>query len=341
MIFNSIRWRLQAWHSLILVVVLTGFGATAYRVARGNQLRRIDQELQQRMMAAFRPGPPMGPHEPKGPGPDNMRSERPPPDRPPDGHGRDHNPEGWRKHMQDVISHAGALEAGQTNAFYYLLWQADGSLIASSPWAPNNVPMPLEPNHETGPNDRPGSLTRTRGEFREFSVCSPFGDHALVGRSMAPDLAAMKRLALYLFAAGASVLAFGMAGGWWVATRAIRPIEDISSTALKIAGGDLSQRINASDTESELGRLAGVLNSTFARLEASFAHQVRFTADASHELRTPVSVILSQTQTALSRQRRDAGSLPASRSAYAQAHRIALGTSASGCRAGSYETRPV
>jgi heavy metal sensor kinase len=99
------------------------------------------------------------------------------------------------------------------------------------------------------------------------------------------------------------VLALGMAGGWWVATRAIRPIDEISATAVKIAGGDLSQRINASDTESELGRLAGVLNSTFARLDAAFAHQVRFTSDASHELRTPVSVILSQTQTALSRER--------------------------------------
>src|SRR5262249_46229970 len=66
---------------------------------------------------------------------------------------------------------------------------------------------------------------------------------------------------------------------------------------------DLSQRINASDTENEFGRLAAVLNSTFARLEAAFAHQVRFTSDASHELRTPISVILSQTQTALSRER--------------------------------------
>jgi heavy metal sensor kinase len=88
-----------------------------------------------------------------------------------------------------------------------------------------------------------------------------------------------------------------------VATRAIRPIEAISATAVKIAGGDLSQRINAADTDSELDRLAGVLNSTFARLEAAFTQQARFTSDASHELRTPVAVILSQTQTALSRQR--------------------------------------
>ena len=152
-----------------------------------------------------------------------------------------------------------------------------------------------------GPPMRP--ITRTRGQLREYFRSLPHGEALLIGRSMAPDLAAMRRLALWLFAAGTGVLAIGLAGGWWLATRAIRPIEDISATAIKIAAGDLSQRINASDTESELGRLAGVLNSTFARLEAAFAHQVRFTSDASHELRTPISVILSQTQTALSRER--------------------------------------
>ncbi len=301
MIFKSIRWLLQAWHSLILVVVLTGFGVTAYQVARGNQLRRIDQELQQRLITAFRPGPPADPHGHGGP-----PRERPPPDRSPN-EGKegkhDHDPSGWRAHMREVIAHAGALEAGQTNAFYYVVWQQDGSLLASSPGAPKDVPMPAETGREHEPVDRSGAITRTRGELREFCLCFPFGDRALVGRSMAPDLAAMHRLALWLFTAGASVLAFGMAGGWWVATRAIRPIEAISATAVKIAGGDLAQRINASDTESELGRLAGVLNSTFARLEGAFTHQVRFTADASHELRTPVSVILSQTQTALSRER--------------------------------------
>jgi heavy metal sensor kinase len=299
MIFNSIRWRLQIWHSLILVVVLIGFGVTAYRVARGNQLRRIDQELEQRLMTAFRPGP-REQHPRNAPPADGSHPEGPPPK----DHGHERDPSSWRAHMREVIAHAGALEDGQTNAFYYIVWQEDGSVLANSPGAPKAVPMPAETHaSEQESHDRPGAITRTRGEFREFCLCFPFGDRALVGRSMAPDLAAMHRLALWLFAAGSAVLAFGMAGGWWVASRAIRPIDEISATAVKIAAGDLSQRINASDTESELGRLAGVLNSTFARLEAAFAHQVRFTSDASHELRTPVSVILSQTQTALSRER--------------------------------------
>jgi len=58
MIVKSIRWRLQAWHGLILVVVLAGFGVTAYEVARENQLRRIDQGLEERAARLlFRPGP--------------------------------------------------------------------------------------------------------------------------------------------------------------------------------------------------------------------------------------------------------------------------------------------
>ena len=63
MIFNSIRWRLQAWHGLILVAVLAGFGLTAYQVARDNQLRRIDQELDQRIMALLRAPRPDRPPE--------------------------------------------------------------------------------------------------------------------------------------------------------------------------------------------------------------------------------------------------------------------------------------
>src|SRR6185503_1820136 len=66
---------------------------------------------------------------------------------------------------------------------------------------------------------------------------------------------------------------------------------------------DLSQRISLEETESELGRLAAVLNSTFARLEAAFAQQARFTSDAAHELRTPITVMLMQTQMALNRER--------------------------------------
>ncbi|MDQ3624278.1 MAG: HAMP domain-containing histidine kinase, partial [Verrucomicrobiota bacterium] len=64
-----------------------------------------------------------------------------------------------------------------------------------------------------------------------------------------------------------------------------------------------SERISVAHSDNELGRLGGVLNSTFSRLEAAFARQKQFTADASHELRTPLSVIICEAQTALARPR--------------------------------------
>ncbi|MGO8678146.1 MAG: sensor histidine kinase [Limisphaerales bacterium] len=336
MIFNSIRWRLQAWHGLILVAVLAGFGFTAYDASRENQLRRIDQEeLSPRLMIPlFRPGPP---GRPPDRGPDGPPGERPRDDR------RRFDPSEFRDRMRDAVRRAGALESSQTNRFYYALWQADGTLVAESAGSPGKIPMPehtsaAEP--EAPPADdagagpmRPGGAPpaggkgpppgraapggpmrprmgppmplsgRTRGEYREVFRAMPGGEVLLIGRSIARDIKDMQALALRLVVAGAGVLLLGLAGGWWLATRAIRPIEDIGATALKIAAGDLSQRINVADTDSELGRLASVLNSTFSRLEAAFAHQARFTSDASHELRTPVSVVLTQTQTALARER--------------------------------------
>jgi heavy metal sensor kinase len=142
-----------------------------------------------------------------------------------------------------------------------------------------------------------------RGTNRELIHFTSSGRCILTGRPIDAELAQLRRFAFLLASVGAGVLALGLVGGWWVATRAIRPIKDISATAARIAGGDLSQRINTAGTENELGQLAGVLNSTFARLEAAFAQQKQFTADASHELRTPLAVMISEAQTTLTRER--------------------------------------
>jgi two-component system OmpR family sensor kinase len=299
MIFHSIRWRLQTWHGVILVAVLAGFGFTAYRVALDNQRRRIDQELEQELMTVVRPPPPGRP--PLGPGAAGEILPRPP---------------------GAPLPRAERFRFDRTNAFYYVVWRRDGTVLAESLGAPAEVPFPAlqrmpaplgmgEGTRRERPENPPfrpppHALARSRGQNRELFRSLPSGECILVGRSISADLAAMHRLAVGLIAAGAGVLGIGLAGGWWLATRAIGPIQDISSTAERIARGDLSQRINAADAESELGRLAQVLNSTFARLEAAFAQQARFTSDASHELRTPVAVILSQTQTALSRERNPA-----------------------------------
>jgi heavy metal sensor kinase len=131
----------------------------------------------------------------------------------------------------------------------------------------------------------------------------PSGETILAGCSIVPEIKQLRHTAWILFGVGGIILIFGLAGGGWFVSRALRPIENISAAAVKISAGDLSQRINVAEAESELGQLAAVLNSTFARLEAAFAQQQQFTSDAAHELRTPVSVMLTQAQTALNRER--------------------------------------
>jgi heavy metal sensor kinase len=125
----------------------------------------------------------------------------------------------------------------------------------------------------------------------------------LVGRDIQVELADIRRFAWLLAGVGGAVLIIGLAGGAWVTGRALHPIAEISATAAKIATGDLTHRIRIADSQSELGHLAHDLNNTFARLEASFERQAQFTADASHELRNPVAVVLTQTQSALARER--------------------------------------
>lgn len=174
-------------------------------------------------------------------------------------------------------------------SFYYMVWLKHGEPVTPSASAPAGVPMP-----------RTGEPTlRTRGPWREAFLFPGPGDCVLAGTSLEPDLAALRSLGWALAGVGAAVVLIGLAVGAAVVRRALRPVDEIGAAAAQIAAGDLSRRIRTADTDGELGRLAGVLNSTFARLEAAFAQQSRFTADAAHELRTPVSVILTHAENGL------------------------------------------
>ena len=88
-------------------------------------------------------------------------------------------------------------------------------------------------------------------------------------------------------------LALAIAGAYLLAKRAIRPITEITKAAETIRAGDLSQRITGIATQDEIQELADTFNTMLHRLQASFTRERQFTADASHELRTPVSVIKS------------------------------------------------
>jgi heavy metal sensor kinase len=93
------------------------------------------------------------------------------------------------------------------------------------------------------------------------------------------------------------------ASGWFLAGRALGPIDRITQAAERISAHDLSKRLHLQLPDDELGRLAGAFDAMIARLDQAFERQRRFTADASHELRTPLGAIRAQAEVALTRPR--------------------------------------
>ncbi len=80
-------------------------------------------------------------------------------------------------------------------------------------------------------------------------------------------------------------------GGYFLAGRALKPVDEITNTARRISAQDLSARLNLPDNGDELGRLASTFDDMLARLDDSFRRERQFTSDASHELRTPLAAM--------------------------------------------------
>jgi len=91
--------------------------------------------------------------------------------------------------------------------------------------------------------------------------------------------------------------------GWWVARRGLQPIRDIAGLARRISAESLHDRLQLAAIPGELAELAAAFNAMLARLEDSFRRLSDFSSDIAHELRTPISNLLVQTQVAVSQAR--------------------------------------
>ncbi|MEY4918656.1 MAG: hypothetical protein RL616_2569 [Verrucomicrobiota bacterium] len=98
---------------------------------------------------------------------------------------------------------------------------------------------------------------------------------------------------------GGTAVAVGLLGGWWLTRRALAPVAKLTEAVEKIHENNLAEKIPRSGNGDELDRLTEVFNAMTARLDESF-HRIReFTLHASHELKTPLTVLRGETETAL------------------------------------------
>ena len=184
-----------------------------------------------------------------------------------------------------------------------------GSLWADVPW---QAGRPLERVRPLELGGRFATLARPR--LRAFSGVfavrdeEPEGEgpalvRIFVAKDLAPVARTLGRLTGVLAAIGAATFLVAAGAGTLLARRIVRPLARIAEDAEAVRTPDEPREIRGSGAGDEIDRLAATLNATFARLRESYERQTRFTADASHELRTPVAAIRSQAEVTLRRER--------------------------------------
>jgi two-component system, OmpR family, heavy metal sensor histidine kinase CusS len=262
----SIGARLTAWYSLMLALSLGLFGAFAYFAMSHSIRATVDSELEHRLQAVR----------------DIIK---------------DDTPQGLpavRDEFSELMDGEGA---GARLRVSYL----GGSLIYSSA----DIREGVAPKHRQSAA-HPFNARIGGARFRLLRETVKIGnaDYDIeVGASTQQFDRSLERFRELLYALAPAFLILAALGGLLLSRRALAPVDQITRAARSIGAHDLSQRLTVPRTSDELERLAGTLNEMLARLEAAFQRITQFTADASHELRTPVSVMRTNAEIALRKPR--------------------------------------
>ncbi len=292
----SFRTRIALLSLLISGAVLVAFGFSFLRVIQKVGLDRVDNELSSLAESQLR------------------------------GH---HPPEHWELFDQSLGDIYGEEQREQR---IILLEDDSGQELYRSPHWPEGLLLPdfppLEyPNPPPTSSLRPGGPPPGRGgpplgpggpprehqppsfpQFRSitagdstYRVCRMGNQRTTltIGLDLAAHRAETNRFRNTFFTAALVALLLLALGGWILARQALAPVAAITATASKVTARGLDQRIPQREADVEFERLTEVINSMLGRLERSFQQAARFSADAAHELKTPLTILQGELDQAL------------------------------------------
>jgi len=206
--------------------------------------------------------------------------------------------------LQEEVHETYAIEH---SGDYLELFADTGDLIYRSPFLEAHPELVLPPDQIRRPvfRSRRAEGRHFRFAFEKFNL----NGHVYSVEMGIPADDAVETLHLFssyllMFAPGLLLLAAGV--GYWMSRRALSPVDALVRTAREVGGANLSSRLQKLETGDELQRLSDTLNEMLDRIETAFLRVTQFTADASHELRTPVSLIRTEAELALRRSRGEA-----------------------------------
>ena len=213
-----------------------------------------------------------------------------------------------RFHEWDMTAEE-ALSLGDLNR-YAQVWNESGESLLRSRYLTGDLPVDSTALRKAAI----GELAWSEGSLDEQHVRSIFYPLGRLGASherhilqVAAPLSArdrtMRTAGLFLLGIVVLVSVGSFLGSWWLAGKTVRPVHEIIAQAARISGGRPGERISAYAETREFESLVQVLNMMLGRIDDAFEAQRRFTADASHELRSPLTALRGELELALRRER--------------------------------------